>query len=193
MRPAQGALANSSVALVAFYFFLVGVGSSGIYIIALTPNVVNFSTHRRGLVVGLLVAMCGLSALIFSQIHQGLFVGADGAQDTFGFLVFMAATLGVVGALGAATIVVVRRPRGAPPRPASPINAAASASSARAEAAPLLGAAASDGAWPAKRRPYGAFRIFSTRDFWLMFVAFGLATGAGLMYINRYGAGPPMR
>jgi len=175
------------VALVAFYFFLVGVGSSGIYIIALTPNVINFSTNRRGLVVGLLVAMCGLSALIFSQIHQGLFVGADGAQDTFGFLVCMATTLGVVGALGSATIVVVRRPRAAPPRPASPINAATG--STAAEAAPLLGAAASDGVWPAKRRPYGAFRIFTTRDFWLMFVAFGLATGAGLMYINRYGAG----
>ncbi len=28
-------------------------------------------------------------------------------------------------------------------------------------------------------------RLFKTRDFWLMFVAMMIGTGAGLMYINR--------
>ena len=181
----QGAIENTNVALVGFYFSMVGVGSSGAYIAALWPNVRNFSSNHRGLVVGLLVSLVGLSALIFSQIHLAFFVTSDEDQDTFGMLVFMAITLGVVTTISAFTMVVVK-PAQTP--------ADASGKDGDADRAPLL-LNESDGATPAPETPpaalqpkirrYSAVRIFKTRDFWLMFVALMFASGAGLMYINR--------
>ena len=202
---AQGAIENANVGLMGFYFMMVGVGSSGAYIAALWPNVRNFSPDHRGLVVGLLVAMTGLSALIFSQLHQAFFVADDNQQDTFGFLVFMAIALGVITMVGAFTLVVVppTRPAGKPDQHDTTVNssivetAAAEVDAAvpdgdSADRAPLLGTAAAQvgpaGGAVVKRRPYSVIRVFKTRDFWLMFVALMCASGAGLMYINRCGS-----
>jgi MFS family permease len=224
---AQGALANNNVALVGLYFALVGIGSSGAYIAALAPNVRNFSPNHRGLVVGLLVAMCGLSALLFSQIYQAFFVrevpgsGSSGnatESDTFCLLQFMAITLGVVSTVGGLTMRTVRPETGATPAVGSPTAAAAAAMKKKDDDSsmmhhnddqtPLLintdmraptpmptgseaatspsAAMLADAGTPVRRTRYSAVRVFKTRDFWLMFVALFCASGAGLMYINRY-------
>lgn len=70
----EGILANSSYILMSIYFCLAGIGSAAANLSGLTVNIRNFGSRYRGFLVGVLAALFGLSALIFTQLHSALFV-----------------------------------------------------------------------------------------------------------------------
>eukprot|EP00160_Parvularia_atlantis_P017539 Unigene6071_Nuclearia_a/m.18616 Unigene6071_Nuclearia_a/g.18616 ORF Unigene6071_Nuclearia_a/g.18616 Unigene6071_Nuclearia_a/m.18616 type:complete len:504 (+) Unigene6071_Nuclearia_a:1-1512(+) len=207
----SGQLANSSYILMGFYLCLAGVGSSCAYIAGLSTNVSNFGSSTRGLIVGLLVSLYGLSALIFTQFNAALFVeevvvqpppeafpsvsptatvtpsaGPVAVGDTFSYLLFLGYVPAAICLIGVVSLWVV----GPEPDRAEtlrPVHGIAGDDSGK-ETDTLL----------TRQRPrhvvetqveinFSTRRLFKTRDFWLMFVAVMFGSGAGLMYINSVG------
>lgn len=85
----------------ALCYFLVGLGSAGVFNGTLSTNVKNFKPSDHGLSIGVSVAFFGLSALLFSQLSI-LFMRSekdfDDAMklDSFKFLLFVGGVTGVV-------------------------------------------------------------------------------------------------
>lgn len=52
------------------YFFIVGAGSSGVHMSAVTVNLRNFSASKRGFALGTSVACSGLSAFVYSMASR---------------------------------------------------------------------------------------------------------------------------
>jgi MFS family permease len=85
---------ENSVLLGAF-FGMVGVGSTFMYLSLLTTQVKKFLPRYRGMVIGSLVSMYGLSALAFVTCYTTLFAGTSAST----FLQFMGITTGTVAIL----------------------------------------------------------------------------------------------
>ena len=96
-------LYTSSFLVMGFFYMLVGLSSSASYFSALTTNIRNIELKNRGLIVGLLSSASGLSALIFTQFDNWLFVHKAAehtpGSNTYSFLVFMAIALGSINLL----------------------------------------------------------------------------------------------
>jgi len=199
----DGTFKNSNYILFSFYFCLAGIGSSGMHMASMTTNIKNFSSQHRGKVVGILMALFGLSALIFSSLNTVLFV--DRAEsDTYGFLLFMAIVLTVAAILGALFLTKVGIEQDEAPKP---INEARRSSRKvddggdESDSKDDLNGDTEDAALlkhEHKLSPnslpqttvgidvYG-LALFKSRDFWMLFYVCMIISGAGLMYINYVG------
>ncbi|KAI8842999.1 major facilitator superfamily domain-containing protein [Chytridium lagenaria] len=166
--------------LISLSYALVGVGSSGILNGCLATNMRSFNSRDHGFAVGMSVAFFGLSAFIFSQLSalfmlpiESLLLDTKKALDTFSFLCFIAFTTG--GIAFASSFFLMESP-------ASSTNQQAGRDQ---ETSPLQ--ANADGAPPVPAR-HESIQLFYILDAWLLFVAFLLVTGPGLMFINNIGA-----
>ncbi|KAJ1540257.1 hypothetical protein HK405_011539 [Cladochytrium tenue] len=173
-------------------YFLVGLGSSGVFNSTLSTVVRNFPASSRGLAVGVSVAFVGLSALVLSQL-AALFSrsaapggGEPGSFDCFDFLQFSAVAVGLTPVVASlflvdpkwpAAIAAVAAARGRTPPPQPSVTGAAAD-----ETRPLL-----EGGAPRTRRASRLPLFASDSDALLLFFAFLLVTGPGLMYINNIG------
>ena len=84
--------------LMGIFFALVGVGSGGLYISLLSTEVKHFSPKYRGMVIGFLVSMYGLSALFFITCYATLFTG----KPVSTFLLFVGVSTGTVAMMSSA-------------------------------------------------------------------------------------------
>ncbi|TPX59123.1 hypothetical protein SpCBS45565_g07826 [Spizellomyces sp. 'palustris'] len=204
----NGTFAHSSFLLVAVSYGLVGLGSAGSYNAAITTNVRNFHPRDHGFVVGISVSLFGLSAFIFSQLSaffyrrplsaESLSAPHHEAIDTYAFLMFLAwatgganlvATLGLTDLSKDTGIVYQRRSSesvhvGEERRGLLPTEEEGSGIDVRVE-----------DTQPSARAPNREDRhisvdasLFQSTDAWILFVAFLLLTGTGLMFINNIGA-----
>ncbi|KAJ1910076.1 hypothetical protein IWQ60_010844 [Tieghemiomyces parasiticus] len=160
-----------TVALAAFAFALVGMGSQAAYMAAMSATARNFARHR-GLALGTAIGLFGLSAFFFSQMHR-LPVLHEEAR----FLAFLAAATSGAHFIAATGLRVVP--------PASP-----EVIDVPSEAARLIGpvdlvtpvAPVPRALNPASQRTF--FR--DPQALYLFLGLFGV-TGAGLMFINNIG------
>eukprot|EP00238_Polyblepharides_amylifera_P011625 CAMPEP_0196581676 /NCGR_PEP_ID=MMETSP1081-20130531/34955_1 /TAXON_ID=36882 /ORGANISM="Pyramimonas amylifera, Strain CCMP720" /LENGTH=525 /DNA_ID=CAMNT_0041901997 /DNA_START=224 /DNA_END=1801 /DNA_ORIENTATION=+ len=90
-------LGINSPIIVGLLFCLAGAGSGGLYISVLTTQVHLFDPAHRGLVVGILVSLYGLSAFIFTSFYALLFPKGPVEQ----FLLFMSGVTGGIAILAA--------------------------------------------------------------------------------------------
>ncbi|KND00592.1 uncharacterized protein SPPG_03716 [Spizellomyces punctatus DAOM BR117] len=208
----NGAFAHSSFLLVAVSYALVGLGSAGSYNAAITTNVRNFHPRDHGFVVGISVSLFGLSAFIFSQLSAFFYrrpLSAESSSaphheaiDTYAFLMFLAcatgganlvATLGLTDLSKDTGIVYQRRSSesvhvGEERRGLLPTeDEEGSGIDVRVED--------THSSQPSARAPNPEDRhisvntsLFQSTDAWILFVAFLLLTGTGLMFINNIGA-----
>lgn len=211
----SGQIANGHYLLMSFYFCIAGIGSSCAYIAGLAPNVTNFGLSTRGLVVGLLVSMYGLSALIFTQFNTALFVdtvmvaapnatavpsgsppsgGGGGGGEGELVPVEVADTFSYLLFLAYVPAIVcvigaVSLWEVGPDEAARGGEATGSTVASNT----INESSESDPLLltnPNVKSPgeseYSTVRLARSLDFWLMFVAFLFGSGAGLTYINRY-------
>eukprot|EP01137_Pigoraptor_chileana_P016980 Opistho-2@74360 len=193
--------------VVCLFYFIVGQGSIFTYMPALMSVVASFDTENRGKVVGLVDAMFGASAAIFSSIYTTTFEKSDDNQDLPGFLLLLALLSFGVDVVAALTMQVIPFDR---KRIASAVNnnsgtdsSADGLVSAR-ESDPLLGSgkgrddvrfvdpdhvtiAEVEAALHPMALPVDitGFQILANIDFQLMFWMFTLAGGAGLMFMDN--------
>ncbi|ORY43791.1 hypothetical protein BCR33DRAFT_717434 [Rhizoclosmatium globosum] len=149
----------------------VGLGNSGVFNSALATTVKNFDQREHGFAVGVPL--------------QRFFIvmGPDGTQtvDIFGFLLFVGIVTGSVTTIGAGYLhdcsAALRR------------RALRELSTASTEALPPPNTELSQllDVPPPPLAPTEP-SLFSQRDAWLLFGAFILLSGTGLMYINNVGA-----
>ncbi|KAJ3214974.1 hypothetical protein HDU67_000991 [Dinochytrium kinnereticum] len=180
MALAYGRLISGHYLTVALAYSAVGLGSSGILNGCLVTNMRAFDPRDHGFAVGLSVAFFGLSAFVFSQLSTFFMVPIEPgstakALDTFHFLFFLALTTGGVTFASSLflldTLSSLRRPTR--DEETSPLH-------------PGTEAPSLEGAQPPARNEN--IQLFYILDAWLLFVAFLLVTGPGLMYINNIGA-----
>ncbi|KAJ3006401.1 UNVERIFIED_CONTAM: hypothetical protein HDU68_004091 [Siphonaria sp. JEL0065] len=186
------------IAGLAIAYACVGLGSSGVFNSALATSVKNFDQREHGFAVGVPVAFFGLSAFVFSQL-QRLFVTTtlesnnSSGVDIFGFLVFIGIVTGGGALIGSQFLYdvsgSVRRGErteistsgsGDEDETVGPVATAA----INTEESLLLTVSPNAAAQSAPVEP----SIFEQRDAWLLFGAFILLSGTGLMYINNVGA-----
>ncbi|KAJ3296728.1 hypothetical protein HK104_001289 [Borealophlyctis nickersoniae] len=202
----QGAIASRSYLLAAFFYSLVGLGSAGSYNAALTTNVRNWNAKDHGFVVGTSVSFFGLSAFIFSQLSYIFYredadsnphstVPHHSAMDTHGFLLFLAFTTGGVNLLAMFCLTdLSREPGMRMTHFGDGDNSTSSllsndASSARSSSSHLDDRDEEEnGSESVRARPKADLSFFTNVDAWVLFAAFGLLVGTGLMYINNIGA-----
>jgi OFA family oxalate/formate antiporter-like MFS transporter len=159
---------------------LVGAGVGLGYASATPPAVKWFPPHKTGLVTGIVVAGFGLASVYIAPLAQSLITSQ-------GLSVAMMI-------LGAAFVVVVcglsqllrnpppdhqRDALGAPPPAKGNAKATTgvdAGAKAVADAPPIPKPAAVD---------YGVGQMLRTRQFWLLWLMFMLAAGAGLMFIGK--------
>jgi MFS family permease len=84
----SGFILNNYI-LLGFFFAIAGMGNRAAYTAALATNVKNFDHKHSGKVVGVLVALFGLSAAIFTQIYDLFF-----KPQVLHFLLFLSIALG---------------------------------------------------------------------------------------------------
>ncbi|XP_069141778.1 uncharacterized MFS-type transporter YhjX-like [Argopecten irradians] len=83
--------------LMAFYFFLSGLGFTFTYVVALNTNVINFPAKHRGKIVGLLSSFFAGSPSIFSSLYYHV-IGKDDPKsaDSFSSLMLVFAVCFVI-------------------------------------------------------------------------------------------------
>eukprot|EP00976_Prorocentrum_cordatum_P061181 1176199-Prorocentrum_minimum.AAC.2 len=92
--------------LMAVFFALVGNGSALLYLSLLTTQVKKFSPRYRGMVIGFLVSMYGLSALFFITGYATLFAGKRPVST---FLLFVGTFTGTVAMMSSGWAFVSHR------------------------------------------------------------------------------------
>lgn len=96
-----------------FAFVLVGAGTSGMYLSAVSTCAKNFGRGKyKGIALAIPIAAFGLSGMLVSQIGSRLLYvkkadGTHGDVDVFRFFIFLASILFAVGVLGGFALVVV--------------------------------------------------------------------------------------
>ncbi|KAJ3403762.1 hypothetical protein HDU80_003752 [Chytriomyces hyalinus] len=199
------------VPALALAYALIGLGSSGLFNASLSTSVKNYDEREHGFAVGVPVAFFGLSAFIFSQLQRLFIVGSQasdnapaGSVDIFSFLCFVGAVTGG-GAMAGATFLydcsasLRRRGLSQDGNEAGIITSPTTDASTRIESVSLVSTPIlptvsgeqsplidnqSNQAEPLLEQP----SIFAQQDAYLLFAAFILLTGTGLMYINNVGA-----
>ncbi|ELR21222.1 transporter, major facilitator subfamily protein [Acanthamoeba castellanii str. Neff] len=160
--------------LMAIFYLIIGQGNWGLYLATLTVNMRNFDKEDRGKVAGLLAAAFGLSSGMFTLIYAVFFSETD---NVAGYILFTA----IVVALAVIVAVLVMRPEvpvappAADPEKVAEEEEKISIIQSRDEEVPGLGA---------KTEQPGTL---ATLDFYLVFVPFIFAAGAGLLVINNLG------
>mmetsp|Transcript_7201 Transcript_7201/g.13657 ORF Transcript_7201/g.13657 Transcript_7201/m.13657 type:complete len:509 (+) Transcript_7201:69-1595(+) len=187
MCAAVHAQINSSV-FVGTFFAMAGAGSGGLYLSLLSSQARNFSAANRGMVVGILVSLYGLSAMLYTMIYSVAF--SD--RMVVWFLAFIGASTTLTALLSAACTYDVNflmstqytttgfahleedRDGGSP---------AAGPADEASEEQQLIGRSQSKGGW-------GAALVVLAQDvrFWLAFSVLFLLSGSGLMFINNIGS-----
>lgn len=171
------------------FMFIVGNGSSAGYTAPLANIIPKFPAEHRGKVVGLLVALFGLSAAIFTQIYSWVF-----QQNVETFILFFVFFLPALTILGVVFL--------APPRLAD-----ANQQKEEDEDGPLLADkklpqdALDAGTFPDSEEPIEptiaapshciqettVLQALQTIDFWVLFGIFLTGTGVGLVLFNNLG------
>ncbi|TPX30711.1 hypothetical protein SmJEL517_g05791 [Synchytrium microbalum] len=98
-----GLIEDSSVTLVAIYYFLAGFGSTTAYMASMGKphpgiNVMNFPPKQMGLVTGILLLFYGLSATFYSQLYS------TNLMDTGSFLLFLTVSSVIVNTIAACLV-----------------------------------------------------------------------------------------
>ncbi|PRP80512.1 mitochondrial substrate carrier family protein [Planoprotostelium fungivorum] len=88
---------------------MVGLGSVGIYLSSIGPNIVNFGIHNKGKVVGALVTMFGGSSAILAQIYEHVFKRrySDPSRALLDFMMTLSIGLGATVAIAAFFINII--------------------------------------------------------------------------------------
>lgn len=191
----KGVFLNSFL-LAAFFYSLVGLGSAGSYNAALTTNMRNFHPRDHGFVVGLSVSLFGLSAFIFSQLSRLFYrnstyvannasssIPQPDAIDTYAFLLFLACATGAANFIATFGLKDLSEEVGNfGERRLSGIG------NAEEEGKGLLGAdtngVEAENLALTTSSQVASSSFFQSVDAWILFVAFMLLTGTGLMFIN---------
>lgn len=101
------------VPLMVLAFILIGVGTSSMYLSAITTCAKNFGQSKyRGLMLVAPIASFGLGGMVISQIGSRLLYereadGSKGDVNVFHFFLFLAVLLGAVGILGTFALRIV--------------------------------------------------------------------------------------
>ena len=102
-----------TVSVMVLAFFLVGTGTSSMYLSAVTTAAKNFGRGKnKGIALAIPIASFGLSGMILSQIGSNLLYehredGSHGDVDVYRFFLFLACLLIIVGLLGGLTLQIV--------------------------------------------------------------------------------------
>ncbi|KAI8927412.1 major facilitator superfamily domain-containing protein [Entophlyctis helioformis] len=102
----SGAVPWTNFGVTAFFYMLVGLGSSGCYNSALKTNIQNFEPKDHGFAVGVSVSAFGLSALVFSSISRAFVLPTSSEATGHDFAARSAAA--PVGSAGAPKLDAVR-------------------------------------------------------------------------------------
>ena len=103
-----------SVAVMVLAFFLVGTGTSSMYLSAVTTAAKNFGRGKnKGIALAIPIASFGLSGMFLSQIGSKLLYerrgdGSHGDVDVYRFFLFLACLLVIMGLIGGLTLQIVR-------------------------------------------------------------------------------------
>ncbi|KAJ3193341.1 hypothetical protein HDU83_005670 [Entophlyctis luteolus] len=183
--------ADAPAFLLAVAYFLVGFGSAALANAAMASSVKNHPPSHVGFAVGVPVAFIGISAFVFSAT-TAFFVDERGLNVP-AFLTFMAVATGI-GAIAASRFLHDCSAELIEGNIADPVNDPETSSLllmqpplpesatriSLAQVGPTL-----EGA-PGQTASVAA--LFAQRDACLLFFAFTILSGAGLMYINNVGA-----
>ena len=102
-----------AVAVMVLAFFLVGTGTSSMYLSAVTTAAKNFGRGKnKGIALAIPIASFGLSGMFLSQIGSKILYerredGYHGDVDVYRFFLFLACLLVVVGLIGGLTLQIV--------------------------------------------------------------------------------------
>eukprot|EP01119_Soliformovum_irregulare_P025551 TRINITY_DN949_c1_g2_i3.p1 TRINITY_DN949_c1_g2~~TRINITY_DN949_c1_g2_i3.p1 ORF type:complete len:342 (-),score=100.95 TRINITY_DN949_c1_g2_i3:674-1699(-) len=160
--------------LIILFYIMVGQGSYGLNISSLDVNIKNWDASDRGKVTGLLAGGFGLSSGMFTLIYSENFT-----ENLAWFFYFMTITISVVAAAG----IFILKPQPAVPKEVVSVSQTPGA----LEDEPLIG---EDVPSVPKMTEYNAttFQMVKTLTFWLIYIAFLVSAGVGLMVINNIGS-----
>ncbi|KAG0269476.1 hypothetical protein DFQ27_003388 [Actinomortierella ambigua] len=182
--------------VMAFAFFLAGVGSSCGYMAAFTALAKNF-TRARGVAIGIPVSFFGLSAAILTLIARTFFMvspapGTEGSEtppglelDTGRFLLFLAVAGGLANLVSAFGLRLVK-----PTADDQPVvhNSQQGQEQEHTESSPLLPGSQEEQQHqrrrPQPRPAISGMRFFKDRDVQMFSVVMLCIVGSGLMIIN---------
>ncbi|KAJ3332346.1 hypothetical protein HDU76_000508 [Blyttiomyces sp. JEL0837] len=176
--------------LVSLYYACVGIGSSGVFNSALATNVRNFLPQDHGFAVGLSVSFFGLSAFFFTQISNlfqiassKLLTAPSGKLNVYGFLIFMGIFTGAVSFCASFFVFDTSKYLEAKREDEPvPVNDEEESLLANASQSDLVNSQPPPIVVPT------SVSIFEDSDAWILFPAFLVLTGTGLMYINNIGS-----
>ena len=166
-----------------------GQGSAGGYLASMSTNLKNFSETNRGLVVGILASCFGLSGFVFSSTYSYIF-----HQKLEDYLLFTSIIGTVVIASGAIFMNAnTKKPEPKKEEPqvdntqeeANPLNEGKEEGVVEEEKKVYADISANKKLDPPSVNP---LRMLISLDFYLIFVAYFLGAGCGLVIINNLGS-----
>lgn len=169
------------------FMFIVGNGSSAGYTAPLANIIPKFPAEHRGKVVGLLVALFGLSAAIFTQIYSWVF-----QQDVETFILFFVFFLPSLTILG---VVFLAPPRKEPvgSDEDAPLLIGEKRLEDEKDVGSLSASSVEETVEPALAttshciQETTVLQALQTIDFWVLFGIFLTGTGVGLVLFNNLG------
>ena len=156
----------SPLVLMRFYFFLVGQGSYGLTLSVLDINMKNYEESKRGTIVGLLTSGFGISSAFHTVFYLAVFTRYESVSA---FILFMAFTTFSAGVISR-TITVTNTIKS---DKEELIDSENNNNKIHKEPDSIITALT---------------EILIQRKFWILYSAFVVGTGCGLLIINNIGS-----
>eukprot|EP01080_Neovahlkampfia_damariscottae_P006415 gene6415-10422_t len=157
----------------AFYYLMVGFGSAAQIVVGSGTNSKNFSPKRKGLVIAIPLLFFGLSGAVLSPIYN-FFEGPSKLANYYTFFSILGLVLPWTNALFHTEVDWKKFE--------DPIESQENEETVQEDVNPIQDKEVSQ-----KIPDTSTFQMFFTLRFYLVVLTWGIASGAGLMFINNLG------